>query len=389
MDEGILTKGDRGYIITNQVSAQRFDLNIPDQVFEVNLVSNGAERVCSQRDFIKEWIYFTYPSNMNAYIFPNQTLLYNYRDKSWAIFNESYTSYGTFRPKTGFTWSTVGSQIAETWAEWDSPWNSGSSTLLQPQVIGGNQQGFVMIRNNDTGEDPSLTITGFSGSTVTCKNHCLNVGDYIKISGCVGTISSVVNGNIYSVLPVTNDTFLLEPSIGSGTYLGNGVITRMYNPFIQTKQFPLAWNMSRKTRIGVQQYLLTTTSNSQITLLLYLSQDGSNPYNAGSIVPSAGSINNSLIYSTVLYTCPESTNLGLTAANTNLQQLTAFSSSGTSSNNQSQIWHRINTSLIGDSVQLGFTMSDAQMRDVNFTNQFSEIELHGMVLDVTPSQVLA
>jgi hypothetical protein len=29
---------------------------------------------------------------------------------------------------------------------------------------------------------------------------------------------------------------------------------------------------------------------------------------------------------------------------------------------QAQLWHRINTSLIGDTVQLGFTMSDAQMR---------------------------
>jgi len=55
---------------------------------------------------------------------------------------------------------------------------------------------------------------------------------------------------------------------------------------------------------------------------------------------------------------------------------------------QAQLWHRMNTSLIGDTVQLGFTMSDAQMRDVNFKNQFSEIELHGFVLDVTPSQLL-
>jgi ribosomal protein L31 len=29
---------------------------------------------------------------------------------------------------------------------------------------------------------------------------------------------------------------------------------------------------------------------------------------------------------------------------------------------QSQIWHRMNTSLLGDTVQIGFTMSDAQMR---------------------------
>ena len=52
-------------------------------------------------------------------------------------------------------------------------------------------------------------------------------------------------------------------------------------------------------------------------------------------------------------------------------------------------WHRMNTSLIGDTIQIGFTMTDAQMRDPDFNNQFVEIELHSIILDVTPSQVLA
>jgi len=56
---------------------------------------------------------------------------------------------------------------------------------------------------------------------------------------------------------------------------------------------------------------------------------------------------------------------------------------------QEQIWHRINTSLVGDTVQVGFTMSDAQMRDPDFKNQFEEIELHSFIIDVSPSQVLS
>ena len=55
---------------------------------------------------------------------------------------------------------------------------------------------------------------------------------------------------------------------------------------------------------------------------------------------------------------------------------------------QAQIWHRISTSLLGDTVQLGFTMNDAQMRDPTLSNQFAEIELHAAILDVSPSQVL-
>ena len=126
---------------------------------------------------------------------------------------------------------------------------------------------------------------------------------------------------------------------------------------------------------------MSTTDLGQIELQIYLSQNASSPYNFGPLVPDPASINNTLIYSDILFTCPESTNLGLTPANTNLQMPTAVQ--------QAQIWHRVNTSLIGDTVQLAFTMSDDQMRDPGFNNQFEEIELHSFIIDVTPSQVLA
>lgn len=380
LDEGVISRGQRGYVITGQTETKRIDLEIPDQVFEINLSDNGTERVTSQRDFINEWIYFTYPSNQINAKFPNQTLQFNYRDNSWAIFNECYTTYGTVRPSSGYTWATIGT-FFPTWASWNEPWNAGSTTLFQPQVAGGNQQGFILTRDDGTDEGNSLYIQSFSGNTVTSPDHTLNSGDYIVISGCIGTISTQVNGKIFSVNQVGVNTFTLSPPITSGTYLGGGLIKRMYVPFIQTKQFPVAWEMARKTRLGPQQYLFTTTSNSQVQLLIFLSQNADSPYNSGNLVPSVNVTNNSLIYSTVLYTCPESTNLGLTAANINLQMVTAA--------DQSETWHRMNTSLIGDTIQIGITLSDAQMRDPNFVNQFSEIELHTIILDVQPSMVLA
>jgi hypothetical protein len=388
MDQGVISRGNRGFIITSQTQAQRIDIETPDQVFEISLLNNGTERVCSQRDFISEWIYFTYPSNEWSNKFPNQTLQYNYRDNSWGIFNECYTTYGLFRRRTGYTWATIGTVFA-TWGQWNEPWNSGSSTLLQQQVIAGNQQGFIVFREEGTNESPTLDIQSFSGSQITSPNHCLNDDDYITISGVLGTIGALVNGKVFSVQTITTNTFVLNPSIsGSGTYLGGGVITRMYIPFIQTKQFPVAWDLGRKTRMGPQQYLFTTTAKSQITLLIFLSQNpislnpfNNSAFNMGPIYPDPNSPNNSLVYSTVLYTCPESTNLGLTPANINLQMVTAAQ--------QEAIWHRMNTSLIGDTVQIGFTMSDTQMRDPTLTNQFAEIEFHSAILDLNPSQMLA
>lgn len=364
LDKGVITRGPRGLIITSQVEALRIDMEIPDQVFQMKLTDNGNERMCSNRDFINEWAYFTYPSDIHENKFPNQTLQYNYRDNSWAIFNECYTTYGPFNKQTGFTWTTVG-DIYESWSEWTDSWDAGESELLQPDVIGGNQQGFVLIMSEGVGEGKSLYIQSFSGNVVTSPDHCLNNGDYIIITGTIGDIGSQVDGKIFSIFNVTTDTFELSPQITSGSYSGGGVITRIYIPYIQTKQFPVAWGMSRKTRLGPQQYLLTTTNESQITLLIFLSENGTNAYNEGPIIPDTSSVNNSLIYSTVLYTCPESTNLGLTPSNVNLQMPTG--------SQQSQIWHRVNTSLIGDTVQVGFTMSDAQIRDLDVTGTAFDI----------------
>ena len=147
--------------------------------------------------------------------------------------------------------------------------------------------------------------------------------------------------------------------------------------------------MGRKTRIGPQQYLFTKTQGGQVIVLIYLSQNENDPYNSGFIVPSPGTVNNALVYSQIVYTCPESTNMGLTALNTNLQQLNLPGNLSGPINSQSQIWHRMNTSLLGDTIQLGFTMSDTQMRDADFSNQFTEIELHGFIVDVSSAGYLA
>lgn len=380
MDRGVFTVGQEGIVQASQHSAQRIDLEIPDSVFEFDLENNGIERVCAERDYVNEWIYWTYSNNNNVGIFPNETLFYNYREGTWGIFTESYSCYGVFRPISGKSWSN----IHIPWEDWDEAWNAGSTTLLQPYVVGGTPQGFFMLRDNGTtSEDTSLYIQGFSTSTVTSPNHELNPGDFIYITGCLGSVGASVNNKVFQVGNITQDTFNLYPGIPSGlTYIGGGLIQRLYIPFIQTKQFPTSWQYARKTRLGPQQYLLTANpTTAQMTLVIYLSQNSNYPYNLPPIVPALGSINNSLEYSTVLYTCPELQNIGLTNPNINLQMPTAA--------NQQQIWHRVNTSLIGDTIQVGFTLNFTQMMDQTLTNQFAEIELHGFVLQVSPSQLLA
>lgn len=465
LDRGVLSVGGRGIILTSQIASQRIDLDIIDKVFEIRLKDQGSRRICAQRDFINEVVFFTVPSNEANTKYPSQTLQYNYREDTWGIFNETYTTYGTVRFNDGDTWATWTSP----WTDYTEPWNAGQRTILQPVVISGNQQGYVMQRTEGTGEEASLNIQNISGSTVTSPSHGLEGGDYFIINSVQGTLNSQVNGKIFSAQTVTTDTIVLSPPLTSGTYLGGGTITRMYVPYIQTKQFPAGWELARKTRIGPMQFLITTTNSGTCELLIFLSENSANAYNTGAIVPDPASVNNSLIYSTTLYTSPEyyqqistdaslgSVGNGVSVAYTfnysslfginygivpgtieiTIGSVATFSDNGDgtltgtgtgttgtvsytsgivvlnfsvaptsqasttdfntyyadiqnpTSIQQAQIWHRMNTSLIGDTIQIGFTFNDDQMRDTNFGQQFAEFEIHGMVLEVNPSGLLA
>ena len=390
LDKGAIDIGAYGIAMTDQQSSQRIDLDIPDSVFQISNLNNGAQRVNSVRDFFREWIYFTYSPNNSQWKYPTQTFLFNYRDNTWAVLYENFTSQGTFRYLTGETWATL---PYDNWDQWVDPWNSGVSSAQFPNIVGGTPQGYVMIKGEGTGEGPSCSIyaiaTANAGTAtqITSYNHCLTdanpntySGDFIYITGMIGT-ATALNGLIGKVIKIIDkDNFVIDLPFPSGTYLGLGVFAKLSQPFMQTKQFNPYWGDGRQVRLSAQKYLMDYTFNAQVTVNVNLSQDPDTVWNTNQ--------NDALIYSQIMYTCPESTNLGLTPANTNLQMPTA--------QDQYQIWHRFNTSLIGDSVQIGLTLStqettpgarDAQMYNLDFAT--SEITLHGIHLTVDKGPHLA
>lgn len=381
LDKGGMSIGTYGIFITTQYSSERIDLQIPDQVFQIQALNNGVQRVNSVRDYFREWIYFSYPVNNTTIKFPTQTLLLNYRDNTWATLKENFTAHGTFRKTTGYTWATV---PFAAWAAWREPWNSGSTSALFPNIIAGNPQGFVVIKGQGTGEAQTGNIAAIANSAgetqITSIDHCVQVGDYLYILGCLGT--TALNTQIGRVRTVVDkDNFVIDLAFPAGTYGGLGTFARLSQPLIQSKQFPIYWEEGRQVRLGTQKYLLDRTANGQVTLNIYLSQDPDNAWNGGSIVPTLDPkpVNNSLEFSQVLFTCPETDPFNVIDPTLNLQTPTAGS--------QYQIWHRVSTSLQGESVQIGITLNDTQMR--NLTYATSEIALQGIQLTVYKGPLLA
>lgn len=370
LDTGVLTFGTYGIAFTNQSSCDRADLSIPDTVFDIRSGDFGVQRVNAIRDYFKEWAFFSYPYKSSSWKFPTQTLLYNYREASWGVLYENFTTHGQFWPTKNYTWATL---PFRTWSEWGEAWNSGSSSKLFPNVIAGNPQGFVVIKGQGTVEAPTGAVSAIANSSgktqITSLNHCVEVDDYLYFFGFLGT--TAINGVIGKVLSTADAlTFVVDIDFPAGTYIGAGTYTKLVQPFLQTKEFPFYWEQGKKVRLGVQKYLFDTTAVGQCSLYICLSQNSNDPWNDGPIVPNINSQNDSLIYSETLFTCPETDNLQMPTAQS-----------------QYQIWHRINTSLIGDTVQLGITLSDAQMRDLTIST--SEIALHAIDLTVYPGPILA
>jgi hypothetical protein len=376
LDKGAIDIGSFGICITDQQSSQRIDLDIPNAVFQIQKNLNGNQRVSGIRDYINEWIYFSYPVDDSPWRFPTQSFFFNYRDNTWAIFYENFTTHGNYRANDTVTWANL---PYNTWGEWTDPWNTGTETEFEVQVIGGTPQGYVLVKGVGTNEGLSgyisaITNDGNDFAQITSYNHCVTNNnpntlspDFIYIEGALGSDASTLNNATYAVLRIIDaDNFVIDTAFPGPIYLGNGQFRRLSQPFLQTKQFPLFWDQGRQVRVGVQQYLLTKTNDGEVTLNIYLSQDDNDPWNN----PNFSGDPNGLIYTQTLFTKLEANNLQTAVGQ-----------------GQQSIWHRVNTSLQGDTFQVGITLSNEQM--LNYGLATDEIELHGMNFTLSPGPLLS
>ena len=383
MDKGILTAGEYGFITTSSYDAQRFDVPIIQQVFQVNPEQNGYERICGGRDFVNEVVYFSYNSVFNqedtasnSNTFPDTTLVYNYRENSFGVWYETPTTYGLIKLAQK-TWSALTDFV---WNDWNNPWNSQASVSNYPFVGIGTPQGFVMLKwANPSANDSSLTIQNSVSVTadiytITSVNHNLSSGMYLGffppsagLPSFIGRISNLGDSTgANPVSLVTVEFNLADPAtIPSNIVPGTWQMSIIDQPFIQTKQFQMAWANAKKTRIGAQKYFLDTTESGEFTVEILGSQSPV-PLNNNTIANPEPS----LISNAIVRTRPDDS-VGLY---------------GTQAQQQ-QIWHRLASSVIGDTVQLQMSFSDAQMRNVDIAT--SPWVLHSVVLDLYPSRTLA
>jgi len=162
-DEGIVGIGNKGIHFANTNGVKRIDEKIPDVIGEINNLTNGAARVYGIRDYSREIVMWTFTQFSATTTFPNRNLIYNYRNNTFANFNNYFTCFGYYQKASGITWATL--PYAD-WIEWTQPWNSGVSQARFPIIISGNQQGFTHLFESNN-NDASLMVTIVDNPTLT------------------------------------------------------------------------------------------------------------------------------------------------------------------------------------------------------------------------------
>lgn len=365
-DQQVLTVGNTGVHACNGSNVQRIDIKIPDEIFEISNKNTGVQRVVGIRDYLPELVYWTFPSfgeNSTA-MYPNQILMYNYRNASWALFDDCITMFGYFEQQTALTWA----DISWTWAEWTSPWNSGVLEPQSRQVIAGNMEGYVFIvdadisRNVGAMQITNLTYPSIGIVQLVLVDHTLAVNDFITIENTSGATITVANPpGIYQVTNIVdaNTVQVSDPNLTiAGVYTGGGTSARVSIIDMWSKQWNPYIGSDRNVFIQRIDFGITRTSSGQITVDYYPSSTEL------SLIKDGGpSGTNALIGNNILETSPYS-----------LLPLEKF---------QDLLWHPVYFQSDGTMIQIRMYFTPDQMINSLISQDF--FELQGLVLYTQPT----
>jgi len=303
-DTGVLAVGDKAIVSSTGNNIQRIDLDIPDKVFTFNNANNGVKRVHGIRDYQKEVVYWTYcdgsQRNENAK-YPDFSLLYNYRNNTFAIFRNNVTTYGYLKAPGGISWSNTS-------VTWDDPVPWDEEVIENfPLVVSGNQQGFVHlygypdVENTadslvDALDQESLFIKSIDLTVmpirITVPNHNLKSEEIIYIVGLnflnaaqTAVLTTDLNNSFYTVsridanviaiskynpiLNATQNLYTFTP-VNTAVYIGGGMLALFPKLNIRTKDFNPYDKKGLSSKLAYIDFLVDAVANAAITIKLFV-----------------------------------------------------------------------------------------------------------------------
>lgn len=376
-DKDVLTIGQSGVHACNGQNTIRIDNKIPDKVFEFETDNNANLRTVGIRDYYTELVYWTYVEDNHVPVtqkYPNQIMVYNYKNKSWAFNDDCATMFGYFEQTDDITWA---SSDPVTWAQANYTWISNVGQANQRQIVFGTPEGFMLILNPEESRNaPSMQITDMAIAssgiiTLTIVNHNLTSQptdfpysqDFILMENIVADATTMLylNGSILPVNTIVDaNTITIDTNglLTSGTYAGAGTCARVSNIQIKSKQWNPYIDQDRGFYLAKIDFGVIKTVTGEITVDYY-------PSSTDIPMIQEGMDSGSILGNNILETRPYSQNL---------YPLETF---------QELLWHPIYFQTSGTFVQIGMSFSLDQMVNPNIS--LVGFEIQGLALYTQPT----
>jgi hypothetical protein len=273
-DKGIYSISNKGIVIGDGFNVERIDLKIPDEYLYFSTILEADRRIFGAVDYYRQFIYWIFPSNASRSDqqfsqFPDQMLVYNMQDQAWSIFNDRFTCLGQYRYVAGTRWE----DLTDPWRTYNRPWFSFIMGGKFPEVIAGNQQGFVFyLRGLSLSNSESLAIraiTQAGQAQITSYNHNLQVGRYVEISGVEGMLAiNNLYARVQSVIDASTFTVNID-STGFAAYTRSGFITFLNNINITTKSFNPYYQKGERPRLNYLDFYFDYAPAGEISIDIY------------------------------------------------------------------------------------------------------------------------
>lgn len=295
LDHRAIAFGNVGLHSCDSVNVDRIDQKIPDEVFSIQNANQGPQRVYGIRDYFNQLLYWTLPyigpnseedweTDGQTIIYPNKTLVYNYVDKTFSFYNDSFTCFGYYQAQTGLTWSST-----LKWGDSDFPWVNPEDQSIFQNVVGGNQQGYVEIIAQQSINDESMFISNITPGAVTTiisPNHNLQAGDFIKIITATG-ITGLTNVifKVQTVADANTLTIATPNPLPTGVFTSPGSMTQLNNYSLLTKRFNLALNEAAQNRLLYADFYMDRDDQGQVQINLFINESEVTPVNQAPLSP--------------------------------------------------------------------------------------------------------
>ena len=262
----VKSAGKTGMIATDGRESLRFDDKIPfftrDEFDQPNFnqTYGGFDRNEGQ---------FLFSYNTGEFDTQNRVLVFNYEEKTWAVYDWSFSVFGQSDVGQALAWNQIDENTKDSWERWDTTeeiWNRIGLSASTQKTLAGDDKGYV-YEINEGYNDYFVSITNITQAfpaVISISETNFRVGDQVIIEN---TDMTEINADEYTepifVTAVTSTTISVNvDSTNFTAYTTGGSISKVINFQAQTTVFNPYRDQGRRCYLSHIEVLVNTNTGN-------------------------------------------------------------------------------------------------------------------------------